>query len=202
MRTHLWAADEQTLRRWDALVVLWVTLWLIVGAAVGYQIWQFGGLSRSTVQSGQSLERVGEALRGFSGTPVIGDQTAAIGDQVAATGSGIVQSGAQAGASIRGLSVLIGLAIAAIPVGSALGFYLPNRSRRRRDTAGLSAALRRDGLTAPLEGYLAHRAVVRLAAGDLLAVSADPHADLATGRHRDLAVAELRRLGIDLETSS
>jgi hypothetical protein len=202
MRTHLWAADEGTLRRWDAIAVLWVTLWLVVGAAVGYEIWQFTGLSQSTVQSGQSLQRVGEALRGFSGTPVIGDETARIGDQVAATGSGIVSSGVQAGSSIRGLSVLIGLAIAAIPVGSALAFYVPNRSRRRRDTAGLSAALARDGLTSSLEGYLAQRAVARLTAGDLLTVTDDPYGDLVAGRHRALAVAELNRVGIDVVPSS
>ncbi len=196
MRSTALTVDERTLRRWDSLVVLWVTLWLVVGAAVGFEIWQLTAISRSTVASGQALDRAGQALTGLADTPVIGGSTGKLGSEVSTTAASIVSSGQQAGSSIRGLSVLIGFAVAGIPVGSALGAYLPMRRARGRDAAGIRAALDRDGLTAPLRGYLAGRAVAGMPSADLLAVSADPHADLAAGRHHALAVAELDRLGI------
>ena len=86
--------------------------------------------------------------------------------------------------------------MALIPTGSVLGGYLPGRRARRRDVAAIRTALGRAGMTAPLEGYLAQRAVSLLPVTSLLEVSEDPYRDLSDGRHRALAAAELRRLGI------
>jgi hypothetical protein len=198
VRSTAWAAHERTLRIWDAVVVLWVTIWLVTGVAVGYQIWQLSALARSTVESGQGLGRAGDALQGLGETPVIGERTSKIGEQVSATASSIVASGEQATSSIRGMSLLIGFAVAGIPAGSALAVYLPVRRARRRDAAGVRASLARDGLTPALEAYLARRAVVTLPAADVLKAAADPHGDLMAGRHRALAVAELSRMGFSL----
>lgn len=196
MKSIAWAADERTLHRWDGLVALWVTIWLIVGAAVGYQIWQLTGLSRSTVESGQALQNAAEALKGLARIPLIGTRTGEIGDQVAATAANIIVSGQQAGSSIRGLSLLIGLAVAVIPAGSMLAVYLPLRTARSRDTAYIRDILSEQGLTPPLQAYLARRAVATLPASDLLDASSDPHGDLQSGKFRALALAELARLGI------
>ena len=47
-----------------------------------------------------------------------------------------------------------------------------------------------------MRALLAHRAVATLTPSQLMSITADPHGDLTAGRHRDLALAELRRLGI------
>ena len=196
MRTSTWTADDHTVRRWDAAVAAWVLFWLVAGAAAGYEIWQLTALSQSTVESGQGLQRAGDALRRLGGIPLIGERTGEIGDQISQTAAGIIDGGQRASSSIKGMSLLIGLAVALIPAGSVLGGYLPGRRARRRDVRAVRTALGRAGMTTALEGYLAQRAVSVLPVTTLLEVSEDPHRDLSTGRHRALAAAELRRLGI------
>lgn len=178
--------------------MLWATLWLIMGVTVGYQVWQLTALSSSGVESGQALGRAGSALQGLSGTPVIGGQTGEVGNQITDVAQGIVAGAEQAGTSIRGLSLLIGFTIVLAPTGPVLAVYLPLRRRHRRDADAVLEMLNRDGLSETLQAYLARRAVTFLSAGDLLEVSPDPHGDLESGRHHDLAAAELARLGVEL----
>ena len=199
MRTSTWTASDHTVRRWDAVVVAWVVFWLVAGVAVGYEIWQLTALAHSTVESGQGLQRAGDALRRLGDTPVIGEKTGQVGDQISQTAAGIIDGGQRASSSIKAMSLVIGLAVALIPTGSVLGCYLPGRTARRRDVAAVRAALGRAGMTAPLEGYLAQRAVNALPVTTLLEVSEDPFLDLSAGRHRALAAAELRRLGIAVQ---
>ncbi|MGA8980851.1 MAG: hypothetical protein WB473_17205 [Pedococcus sp.] len=196
MRTSTWTAHEHTVRRWDAAVAAWVLFWLLAGVAAGYEIWQLTALSQSTVESGQGLQRAGDALRRLGGTPVIGEKTGEIGDQISQTAASIIDGGQRASSSIKGMSLIIGLAVALIPAGSVLGGYLPGRRARRRDVKAVRTALGRAGMTKALEGYLAQRAVSVLPVTTLLEVSEDPYRDLSTGHHRALASAELRRLGI------
>ncbi|HUW16944.1 MAG TPA: hypothetical protein VMW94_07685, partial [Actinomycetes bacterium] len=127
---------------------------------------------------------------------VIGASTAELGDQVAATAALIVDSGIQARSSVRGLAVLIGLAVALGPTGPVLIFYVPLRRERTRDVAAISAALSDTSAWPALRAYLAERAVVNLSVAQLWAVTTDPYGDLAAGRHQALAEAELRRLGL------
>lgn len=197
MVRRAWDADAGTVRTWDGVVFFWVVFWLAIGVWTGYQLWQLTGLAASTVDSGRSLGSAADALQRLSSIPIIGDRTGALGDQVGATADRIVTSGQQADRSIRGLSVLLGVAVAAGPTGAMLICYLPARLARRREGRGVREALRREAPAAPLLAVLAHRAVANLSPTELFAISADPHGDLAAGRHEALAAAELARLGID-----
>ncbi len=178
------------------MVALWVTVWVVVGAVLGYEIWRLDGLAASTVDSGHSLARAGDALGALSSVPLIGDTTGQLGQQVSSTAAGIVSNGLQAYSSIHGISVLMGLSVALIPTLSALAVYVPSRRARRQDMAGIRAALERDGMTPQLEAYLAGRAVMALPAAELLSATDDPQGDLGSGRTGRLAAAELARLGI------
>lgn len=128
-----WDADAKTVHTWDGVVVLWVVIWLVVGAWTGYEIWQLTSLSGSTEDAGRALQSAGSALQGLSDAPIIGDRTSAIGDRVVATATSIVDSGIRAGTSIRSLSVLIGLTVAVAPSGPVLLFYVPARIGRARE---------------------------------------------------------------------
>ena len=189
-------ADAWTMHVWDSLCLFWVVLWLVVGAWTGYQIFQLTGLADSAIQSGQALETAAEGLQTLGDLPVIGTSTAELGDQVATTAALIVQSGTEARSSVRGLAVLIGLAVALGPTGPVLIFYVPLRRERARDLATIRAALSDASVRPALRAYLAERAVVNLSVAQLWAVSTDPYGDLAAGRHQALADAELRRLGL------
>jgi hypothetical protein len=190
-----WYVNDRTLRRSDAAAAAWIITWLAVGLAVAYEIWRFTALSESTIDSGQALARAGEGLSGLADIPVIGPRTNELGQQLTTTAGQIVTSGEEAGASIRGLSILIGLAVALIPTGSALFLYLPFRRQRSRDTAAIVTALRRDGLSPRLTQYLADRAVSRVPADVLLAGGGDNTVD-SEHQSYQLANAELARLGI------
>jgi hypothetical protein len=190
-----WQLNDRTLRRSDAAAAAWIITWIAVGLAVAYEIWRFTALSDSTIDSGRALARAGEGLSALAEVPVIGPRTDELGQQVTTTAGQIVTSGQEAGASIRGLSVLFGLAVALIPTGSALFLYLPFRRRRSRDTAAILTELRRDGLSPRLTRYLADRAIAHVPADLLLASHAGSPADSERDTHR-LAEAELTRLGI------
>jgi hypothetical protein len=188
--------DAPTLHTWDSLCLFWVVLWLVVGIWTGYQIFQLTDLADSTVQSGQALETAAEGLKTLGDIPVVGAAAADLGDQVAATAAGIVESGTQARSSVRGLAVLIGLAVALGPTGPVLLFYIPLRRARSRDVAELLSALAVPSTHPALRGYLAQRAVSNLTTAQLWSITRDPYGDLAAGRHLALANAELRRLGL------
>ncbi len=198
MRITNWDADIGTMRLWDGVAAFWVVLWLVVGGWAGFHVWQLTGLSASTVDAGQALGTAGRALQDLAGIPLIGERTGQLGDQIASTGSGIVASGQRADQSIRALAVLIGLSLAVGPAGPVLLLYLPRRRARGREIAEVAAALRQQGASPAVLAHLAHRAVGGLTLGELLSVTADPTGDLATGRHEELARAELRRLGLRL----
>lgn len=185
------------MRAWDGVMVFWVVFWVVVGGWAGYQIFQLTGLADSTVSSGHALETAGQALSSLGDVPVIGDRTGELGDQVSATATGIVQNGTDAGRSVRILGVLIGLAIALGPVGPVLLFYLPLRMSRSQEASEVASALKHRDAGPQLRAHLAHRAVANLSFRELAGISDDPQGDLVSGRHRDLAQAELRRLGLD-----
>ena len=179
-------------------MLFWVVLWLVVGVASGFEVLRLSGLADSAVDSGHALETAGGALRTLRDVPVIGDTTADLGQQVSRTAEGIVSNGIEAKGRVRVLGLLLGVAVALGPVGPVLLFYVPVRLAWRREVKDVASALGRDRpASAQLVRHLATRAVANLSFAELSRVTDDPHADLATGRHRELAQAELRRLGLD-----
>ncbi len=196
MTSTIQTASAPSIRVTDAFVILWVVFWLAVGALAGYELWQLTSLSTSVVDSGSALGTAGGALKDLGGIPFIGERIGELGTEVSSTAAGIVDSGKQAESSIKVLAVVIGAAIGLGPAGPVLVFYLPARLARRRTRIAISRALREPHDQAPITAHLARQAVANLEFRQLMAVSPDPEADLAAGRHAGLAAAELRRLGL------
>ena len=187
--------DAARLRRWDGILAFWTVLWLVVGVWTAYEIWQLTDLAEGAADSGRSLQAVSETLAHLQGVPVLGDAATSLANRVGQTADKIIAAGQQADNSIRGLAILIGLAVGIGPSGPVLLFYLPARWHRRAERRDVAAALTR-GEDAALQAYLASRAVDTLPLSDLLGVSDDPRRDLEEGRHLRLAEAELARLGL------
>lgn len=99
----------------SALVALWCTVWLVVGAWTGYEMWQLSSLSSTVADSGRALDEAGIALESLGQVPFVGDRTAALGADVRANGADIMRSADDAGTSIRRLAVLLGFVIALVP---------------------------------------------------------------------------------------
>lgn len=186
------------MRAWDGIMFFWIVFWLVVGGWTGYQIWQLTGLSSSTVDSGRALQSAGQALQHLGDTPLIGEQTGQIGDRVVTTASGIVTAGERADSSIRGLSVLIGLAIGLAPTGPVLLFYLPMRAAHRRDVVAIRRVVADGSGQEALQLHLAHQALSSMSYAQVHAVVDDRSGDTsASSGGEALAEAELVRLGLE-----
>jgi hypothetical protein len=176
----------------DLLVALWVALWVWVGIAVGHQVTRLDALGDTAGQVGHTVVGVGDALRGL---PLIGGQLSGPADSVRAAGEDAIRSAQGARTDVHRLAFGLGASIALIPTLPLLLLYLPPRLAGERDRRALLRTLA-DGAPDHVDELLARRALVHLPYRRLGRVSADPIGDLAAGRHRALADAELARLGV------
>ena len=187
-------ATPSQLRLYDAVALLWCTVWLVVGFGVGHAIWQLGKLGTTLATSGQALDDSGRALQELRGVPIIGDAPGSIGDDIRATAADVVARGGDTRTSIRRVGVLAGVTAALLPISPAL-LYVPLRrgvAADRRRVRGLVATLD----PAELEAHLARRALADVPYDRLLRVTPTPERDFERGQHRALADAELARMGL------
>ena len=178
------------------VVVLWVVLWLAVGAVTAFQVRQLTEVSDSLVESADALDVAGLALQDIGRLPLVGERPEALGNQVRETAREIDRAGTASRETVRTVSLLLGLALILIPVVPVVAVYLPLRRAGTRERRTVKRALADGGQDPSLEEFLAHRAVQNLPYDTLREVSADPWGDLRRGSFRRLANAELTRLGL------
>ena len=179
----------------DALVAGWVVVWVAIGLLSATEIRDLARLSETLEDSGSAITQVGQALQQLDAVPVIGEGPAELGERVAAAGARVQADGRSSRRSILRLSVLLGTTIAVLPLIPVAGLYAPQRLARAREIRAIRRTLAADS-GASVEEFLARRATVTLPYDQLRRLSPDPWEDLAGGRYRRLADAELRRLGI------
>lgn len=189
------ASDQRTVHTLDRLVVFWVALWIVLGAATGITLWRAADLGDTVASSGASLSTVGESLRDLSKLPLIPDRPAEIGKTVQESGAEISQRGTEVKSQLRLLGVLLGIAVVGIPVTPILGLYLPLRLRRRREVSRLQRTLAEHPDDPRLDQWLAERAKASLVYEDYERIVNDAEGDRSTAI-RSLADAELHRLGL------
>ncbi|MGA8994981.1 MAG: hypothetical protein WB441_11805 [Nocardioidaceae bacterium] len=194
MQTTIRATDERTLRLLDGLVVFWVVLWVVLGTWSGVTIWRVADAGDTISSSGRALASVGGGLQSLADIPVIGEKPRAVGEQVSTTAADVTARGQDLKGELRRLGVLLGLAIVAIPSAPVAGLYLPLRLARRREVAGIRAALARQPHDQGLDRYLADRARSTLSFDVVAGLGSAAEDD--AGRTRALADAELSRLGL------
>lgn len=197
MSRSLLDADDATVRTVDAVVALWVVLWLVLACWTAYSVWVLGELGQTMTSAGRALDSTGRGLQSVGEVPVIGESTRALGDQVRTTAVQIVGNGLAIEGQVRRLALLLGVSLFFIPVTPVVGFWGPARLARRRECADVRRAIAAHSDDAGLTRFLAGRAVDRLPYTTLKAVSGDPYGDLAAGRWDRLAGLELARMGID-----
>ncbi len=180
----------------DVTLAVWVAVWVILALQVAQEVRGLAELSTTVSRVGTAVEESGRVLSGFEDLPLgVGDRLDEPGRRIEEAGRSAVSSGSSSRDSVESLSVLLGLALAVIPSLPVFGFYLPLRLshvRERRALLGAIESARGDAL----EEFLARRAVERLSYRRLRRVSAEPWRDLAAGRYRSLACAELERFGL------
>lgn len=181
----------------DAVVLLWVAAWIVVGLWVAREVNGLTDLSRTVIAAGLALEEAGQALQGLDGVPFVGEDVGDVGERTERAGASARVSGRSSRESVESLSLLLGVSIAVAPTLPLLTLYLAMRLAWRRQVGAVRRALVRAPDDAAVDAFLAWRAVLNLPYDQLREVSSDPWRDLEAGRYRKLGDAELRRLGID-----
>ncbi len=158
--------------------------------------------SGTVTEVGRATRDVGGAVQSIGAVPLVGDRIGNVGTSVERAGASAVRSGRTSGRSVRRLSVLLGIALAAIPIAPVLAVYLPARVRWRRERRALAQVRAAADGDPRFELWLARRALERLPYRTVAAVVERPWEPADEEAARALAVAELRRLDLDRSTSA
>lgn len=200
--TAQWALgpSARALRRLDAIVAVVVAIFVTLGVLAGTEMARLAGFNSSLLKAASALDQVGRSLNAIARVPFVGASIGPLTTSVQQTAASIRTDAASAVAGVHALAVVVGLAIAVVPLAPLLCGYLPLRLVRFVQIRRLRRLLAQS-VDPPLLAYLAHGAVSRLPYARLRQVSENPWGDLVAGRHDDLAAAELRRLGLALPPS-
>ncbi|WP_457205129.1 hypothetical protein [Nocardioides sp. P5_C9_2] len=180
----------------DLLVVAWLVLWVWVGMAVHDGTTALAGPGRQTDESASAMAgQLRDAGGRLDDAPLIGDELATPFDKAAEASDGIAAAGRASVEAVEQLAVVLGLAIALIPILVILAIHLPRRWRFVREaTAGARFIDSADDLDLFALRALAHQPMRVLAR-----VSDDPAGDW---RRKDpdvvrrLAELELEDVGL------
>jgi hypothetical protein len=194
--SHLMPRPAAT-RAIDAAVALWVLAWIGLGVAIGFEVRDLTGLSHTVIVDGRAVRSLGHTLGALGSVPLVGGTIGHAARQVQQAGASAVAGGQSSASSVRALSVLLAVAVALLPSVPVVVFYLPLRLERRRESRALREALSRYGGDPAFQDFLARRALVSLSYHRLREQTPHPWSAAADGDRRNLAVAELRRLGLD-----
>lgn len=199
-RTEASLPSGRLLAAVDVAAAGWVLVWVVLGFVVAGATRELTGLSGTVEQVGADVERAGSALELGAGVPVLGEAFAEAlrlpAEAIQEAGATAREGGAESTARIEALSLLLGLAVALIPVAPLLAGYLPARVDRAREASAVRAAAEGAGEDPRFQELLARRAAGHLSMRALTAISPEPWSDLAEGRFDRLAEAELDRLGV------
>jgi len=179
----------------DLLVVLWVVLWLMAGLAVADATEELTVLGDGVAEAGGGVIESGKTI-GSIDIPVVGGGFNEAGEQLQKAGRDIEDTGRDTSESVIDLSRLLGLAVTLLGIAPLLIYYLPPRLARAGEALAFKRMLREGAQEPGLEEFLARRAAHHLPYRRLRKISEAPWRDLDAGRHRALAEAELRRMGV------
>lgn len=183
--------------RWiDAGVVVWVVVWVALGVLIWHDIRAQTQLSGDVIKVGTAVKDTGQALGVVGGLPLVGGSIGDFAANIEKMGAEVEASGQDSQAGIERIAAIAGLGVGILPAAMVLFLYLPVRVRWRRFVGAVAATLPGSAGDTAFEHYLARRAADTLPWDRLRVISADPWRDIASGDYRDLADAELARLGL------
>jgi hypothetical protein len=183
------------MRRLNVAIAIWAAFWIGIAAYTAYEVAALRTLSHTVVKAGTATVSTGHALAAIGHLPFVGGRISTLAAQAVAAGASARASGASTSTTIDQLAVLFGIAIALIPTVPLLALYVPLRISWRRDRKAVRRAVAQWDGEPGLEAFLAQRAVAHLPFHELRELGYDGTEGSATDA--DLAVAELRRLGLD-----
>lgn len=180
----------------DLLLLGWVLCWAWAGATVHDATLELAGPGRLVTESATGLSGAMQDAGGVvDELPVVGDAARAPFDEASAAADSLAEAGREQVRSVERLALLLGLALALIPILLACLLHLPRRVRFvRRATAGARFVDAGEDLDLFALRALAHQPLHVLAR-----VSDDPAGAWRRGDRQvtdQLAALELRAAGL------
>jgi hypothetical protein len=177
----------------DALVALWVLLWLWVGNAVHDAVQLLAVPGRELEEAGNGLASgLTRAAERADDLPVAGGALRSPLDAAADAGSGLAGAGVAQQEAVATLALVLAVVLAGLPIGLALLVWLPRRLRWAGNAR--AAVTLRDDLD-----LLALRAAATQPLTALAALGPEPVGRWRrgdAGAAQQLAALELSRLGL------
>jgi hypothetical protein len=187
--------SARAMRRLNVALAIWAAFWIGIAAYTAYEVSALRSLSQTVVKAGAATESTGHALAAVGRLPLVGGEVSHLATQAIDAGATARASGASTASTVDQLAILLGIAIAFIPTVPLLALYLPLALSWRRDRNAVRRAVARWDGEPELEAYLAHRALAHLRFDELRELGYA--GSESSARNAELAVAELRRLGLD-----
>jgi hypothetical protein len=184
------------IRTLDVVVLVWTIAWLAMGVYVGRDIRELRQVPRTASSTGRAINDVSGSLRRLASLPLVGSRVAPLADRARGEARSIEFASRATDESIRELSILLGIAVALAPTVPLLALFVPLRISQEREARAFRRAVRQKEDDPVFEEFLARRAAENLPYHRLREISPDPWRDISSGRVRDLADAELRRVGV------
>jgi hypothetical protein len=190
----------------DLFLVGWVTVCVLLGRLVDQLVLKLDVLAQGVIGAGRTfnswLSSLEQAIP--TGVPFVSEP---LRHQVELlrthSGQPMIAAGQAGSNAIHTLGLILGIAVAAVPVALFLLIYLPRRMRLIYDMQGIHQtvrrALQRPQLTAQTMEFLAARALFTQPYHRLLRYSTNPVEDWHARRYEPLARAELERHGLTVE---
>lgn len=190
--------SARAMRRLNVALAIWAAFWIGIAAYTAYEVAALQALSHTVVKAGVATESTGHALAAVGHLPFVGGRISDLAAEAVAAGASARASGDSTAGTVDRLAVLLGIAIALIPTVPLLALYVPLRLGWRRDRNAVRRAIARWDGEPGLEAFLAQRAVAHLTFEELRELGYD--GTPGSPSNAELAVAELRRLGLDHPT--
>lgn len=187
--------SARAMRVLNVSLAIWAAFWIGLAAYTAYEVSALRSLSQTVVKAGAATESTGHALAAVGHLPFVGGQISHLAAQAIDAGATARTSGASTASTVDRLAILLGIAIALIPTVPLLALYVPLALSWRRDRNAVRRAVAQWDGEPELEAFLAHRALAHLRFDELRELGYA--GSESSARNAELAVAELRRLGLD-----
>jgi len=124
--------SRRAVRLGDAAAVAYVLLCVTAGVLAGLQIWALAELHRGLVQTAEAFDQTARAIAAIGDVPVIGGGAGRLAGSVQEAATQIRDGALAARTQVHTLALVVGAAIAALPLVPVLGLYVPLRLAWRR----------------------------------------------------------------------
>lgn len=190
------AGRRSTITR-DVLVLLLIAFFVWCGAKAYQAVERLTVFGSAVSDTGTSIEKgFGSAANAVGSVPIVGDSLAnALNGAGSGAGSNVTALGQQGNEYVHRLALILGLAVALLPILVLLIAVLPRRIRQIRSLTAATSLLTNSADPA-IRRILASRAAFALPYGVLAAYTPDPFGDLAAGRYDALVAATLENAGL------